>query len=548
MQKYLLLVLVSIIVLASCQKADEKQDPVNLINSEGILEHVTILASDDFLGRMPFTEGETKTLDYLETQFRNMGLKPGNGDSYFQEVPMVELNATLNGEMIIKGENGEIALSPGSEYVALSRQVKEQIELNEADLIFAGYGIDAPEYDWNDYEGLDVEGKIVIVRVNDPGFGTEDSLFFKGNTMTYYGRWTYKYEEAARKGAAGVIVIHQTIPAGYPWGVVEGGWSGPQLNLENEEGNMDRCPVEGWISFDSFKKIVELSGNELSMLDEAKKSGFKAIPLGVNASLGFENSIKRSSSKNVIATYPGTEKADEHIILTAHWDHLGVGKVVDGDSIYNGAVDNASGTACLLEIAKAFSVGKIETKRSVTFLAVTAEEQGLLGSAWYSANPVIEPNKTIANINMDALNPNGPMSDLTVVGSGQSELEDLALPFVEAQGRYMAPDHEPGKGYFFRSDHFNFAKIGVPAFYAKGGYDHMEKGAEYAEEARMDYLTNQYHKPQDEVDTSSIDLRGMVQDAQLFFMMTKKLAQEDIYPEWKEGSEFKAIREESLNN
>ena len=288
MQKYLLLVLVSITVLASCQKAEEKQDPVNLINSEGIFEHITILASDDFLGRMPFTEGETKTLNYLETQFRNIGLKPGNGDSYFQEVPMVELNASLNGEMIIKSENGKIALSPGSDYVALSRQVKEKIELNEAELIFAGYGIDAPEYNWNDYEGLDVEGKIVIVRVNDPGFGTDDSLFFKGNTMTYYGRWTYKYEEAARKGAAGVIVIHQTIPAGYPWGVVEGGWSGPQLNLENEEGNMDRCPVEGWITFDSFKKIVELSGQELSMLDEAKKPGFKAIPLGINASLGFE--------------------------------------------------------------------------------------------------------------------------------------------------------------------------------------------------------------------------------------------------------------------
>jgi Zn-dependent M28 family amino/carboxypeptidase len=364
--------------------------------------------------------------------------------------------------------------------------------------------------------------------------------------MTYYGRWTYKYEEAARKGAAGVIVIHSTIPAGYPWGVVEGGWSGPQLNLENENGNMDRCAVEGWVSFESTQKIFELAGVEMSVMDDAKRPGFKAVPLNVNASVAFSNSIKRSTSQNVIATYPGTEKSDEHIILTAHWDHLGVGKVVDGDSIYNGAVDNASGTACLMEITKAFAVGKVETKRSVTFLAVTAEEQGLLGSAWYSDNPIIEPAKTIANINMDALNPNGPMKDLTVIGYGQSELEDIALPFVKAQGRYILPDQEPGKGFFFRSDHFSFAKIGIPAFYAKGGYDHAEKGKEYAEESRMDYLTNKYHKPQDEVDTASIDLRGMVQDAQLYFEISRKLATEDIYPEWKEGSEFKDIREKSL--
>jgi Zn-dependent M28 family amino/carboxypeptidase len=264
--------------------------------------------------------------------------------------------------------------------------------------------------------------------------------------------------------------------------------------------------------------------------------------------VGFNNAIKRSSSKNVIATYPGTDLAEEHIILTAHWDHLGVGKVIDGDSIYNGAVDNASGTACLLEIAEAFALGKVETRRSVTFLAVTAEEQGLLGSAWYSANPIISPAKTIANINMDALNPNGAMNDLMVIGYGQSDLEDIVLPFVEAQGRYILPDQDPGKGIFFRSDHFSFAKIGIPAFYAKGGYDHAEKGKEFAEEMRMDYLTNKYHKPQDEVDTASIDLSGMVQDGQLFFALSKKLAQEDIYPNWKEGSEFKEIREKSLNN
>ncbi len=541
-----ILIVLSSSFFYSCENQKTEEDASELISSEGILSHLKILASDEFEGRMPFTNGEIKTLEYLETQFRNMGLQPGNGDSYFQNVPMVELTPTLDGDMKILGENGEISLQAGTDYVALSRQVKDRIELRAAPLVFAGYGIDAPEYSWNDYEGLDVKGKIVLVRVNDPGFGSDDSTFFKGNTMTYYGRWSYKYEEAARKGAAGVLVIHQNIPAGYPWGVVEGGWTGAQLNLENESGNMDRCPVEGWISFESLQKIFALSGVEMSLLDSAKKQGFRAVPLNLNASLGFNNKIKRSESKNVIATYPGADLADEHIILTAHWDHLGIGKVVDGDSIYNGAVDNASGTACLLEIAKAFSIGKVETRRSVTFLAVTAEEQGLLGSAWYSQYPIIAPEKTIANINMDALNPNGPMLDLTVIGSGQSELEDIAKPFVELQGRYMAPDQEPEKGFFFRSDHFNFAKIGIPAFYAKGGYDHAEKGKEYAEEARLDYLSNKYHKPQDEVDSTEIDLRGMVQDAQLFFMMTRKLAQEDIYPKWKEGSEFKAKRRGKL--
>lgn len=535
------------IALYSCSSQEvEDQSPSELISEEGILAHLNQLASDEFMGRMPFTEGEIKTLDYLKNEFANLGLKPGNGDSYFQNVPMVELTSELEGPMIIEGENGTLDLEPLSQYVALSRRVKESTKIINAPLVFAGYGIDAPEYNWNDYEGLDVEGKIVIVRVNDPGFGSDDETFFKGNTMTYYGRWTYKYEEAARKGALGVIVIHNTIPAGYPWGVVENGWSGPQLHLENEQKNMDRCAMEGWINFESTIKLFELAGIEMSVMDDAKKPGFKAVPLNLTASLAFSTEIDRSESQNVIATYPGSDLSDEHLILTAHWDHLGVGKAIDGDSIYNGAVDNGSGTACLLEIAKAFAMGKVETRRSVTFLAVTAEEQGLLGSAWYSANPIIAPQKTIANINMDALNPNGKMNDLTVIGYGQSELEDIADKYVKEQGRYILPDQEPEKGIFFRSDHFSFAKIGIPAFYAKGGYDHAEKGKEYAEEARMNYLTNQYHKPQDEVDTANIDLGGMVQDAQLFFKMTKEIAESDIYPQWKEGSEFKEIREASL--
>ena len=434
-----------------------------------------------------------------------------------------------------------------AEFVALTRRVSEEINIENSPMVFAGYGVVAPEYGWNDYEGLDVKGKTVVVLVNDPGFGMGDTTFFKGNTMTYYGRWTYKYEEAARQGAEAILIVHKTVPAGYPWGVVENGWSGAQLYLESPDGNAGRCAAEGWISWETFQALLEAGGIDKSILNTTKTNEFRAVEMGLSCSLNMTNTIRHSVSQNVIAMVPGSEKPDEAILFSAHWDHLGIGKAIDGDSIYNGFLDNASGTACILEMARMFSQSSgNQPKRSVVFLAVTAEEQGLLGSAYYSRNPIFDPKKSIANINMDGLTMNGPMKDLTVVGHGQSELDEYAERAAKKQDRYIIPDPDPGKGYFFRSDHFNFAKIGIPALYCEGGADHAEKGKEYAEEMKMDYLTNRYHKPQDNYDPDA-DLRGLTNDIMIFYEVGYELANSEEWPQWKEGSEFKSIRDAYMN-
>ncbi len=542
MQKQFTLTLILVgIILSSCTKTTEESFKTS-VDEENIRRHLKTLASDEFEGRMPFTPGEEKTLDYLVSEFEKAGAVPGNNGSWFQEVPMVEINSSLGGNLSINGGESSFEFEKAKEFVALTRRVSEEVVVESSPLVFAGYGIVAPEYNWNDYEGLDMEGKTAVVMVNDPGFGMGDTSFFKGNTMTYYGRWTYKYEEAARQGATGILVVHKTIPAGYPWGVVENGWAGPQLYLESEDGNQGRCAFEGWISWDSFQKLLETSGIEGSIIQSAKSNDFTPVEMGLECSLSMSNTIKHSKSKNVVAMIEGSERPDEVIIYSAHWDHLGVGNPIDGDSIYNGALDNASGTTCILELARVFGSNPTPPKRSIIMLAVTAEEQGLLGSAYYSKNPIYDPKNSIANINMDGLTMNGPMNDLTVVGYGQSEMDELAEKAAKGQNRYIIPDPDPGKGYFFRSDHFNFAKIGIPALYCEGGADHTEKGKEYAEERKMDYLTNRYHKPQDEYDPNS-DLRGMINDIMIFYEVGNELANSDQWPQWKEGSEFKAIRD-----
>jgi Zn-dependent M28 family amino/carboxypeptidase len=537
----LILLILSLGGLLSCSEDSNRE--YHPMADEGIIKsHLKTLSSDEFLGRMPFTAGEEKTLDYLVSEFEKAGAKPGNNGSWFQEVPMVEINSTLAGNMGIEGGSEDFELQLASEYVALTRRVSDSISIENSPLVFAGYGIVAPEYEWNDYEGLDMEGKTVIVLVNDPGFGMGDTSFFKGNTMTYYGRWTYKYEEAARQGALGIFVVHKTIPAGYPWGVVENGWAGPQLYLESEDGNQGRAAAEGWISWDSFQKILKTSGTSPSIINEAKTNAFVAKELGMTCSFGMSNKMRHSKSQNVIAIVPGSESPEEVIIYSAHWDHLGVGKAIDGDSIYNGALDNASGTTCILELARMFANSPTPPKRSLVLLSVTAEEQGLLGSSYYSKNPIFSPENSVANINMDGLTMNGPMRDLTVIGFGQSDLDEYAERAAKKQDRYIIPDPDPGKGYFFRSDHFNFAKIGIPALYCEGGADHFEKGKEYAEEQKMDYLINRYHKPQDNYDPNA-DLRGLINDIMIFYMVGDELANSDAWPHWKEGSEFKAIRD-----
>ena len=517
-------------------------EPVE-VDISTIGKHIEQLASDDFMGRMPFTEGEVKTVNYLKNQFSELGLLPGNGTSYFQEVPLVEITGVPSEIMKISGSEKSFDLDYFEDFVALTSKTDSEVSLENSELVYAGYGIVAPEYGWNDYEGIDWKGKTAVVLVNDPGFQSGDSTLFKGNEMTYYGRWTYKYEEAARQGAAGVLIIHETEPASYGWNVVQSSWSGAQLSLESSKPVAD---VQGWISNESAKKLFQASSVKNKNFKElAKTKDFRPISLGLTASVKITNTIKRDVSKNVVALLPGTERKDEYIIYSAHWDHLGIGRPVDNDSIYNGAVDNASGTACLLAIAEAFKkLG--ETKRSIVFLAVTAEEQGLLGSAYYAEHPIYDPQKTVADINMDALSSPGPMKDLTITGYGQSEMDEYAKDAAEKQGRYIIPDPEAEKGYFFRSDHFNFAKIGIPALYASGTFEDFEHGKAFVKKMNDDYHSNKYHQPSDEYDPLTTELSGIQFDAQLLFQVGLKLANEDYFPKWYDRSEFKAVRNEKL--
>ena len=532
------------LLIISCTPGNNFEEVYQGISQERMAAHIATLASDDFLGRKPFTEGETRTINYLKDEFEKMGLAPGNGDSYFQKVPMVELTATVKDSALMVSGGTELQqFRYWDDFLALTRRVTDSITVESSELVFAGYGIVAPEYDWNDYEGLDVKGKTVVVLVNDPGFGTEDKAFFKGNEMTYYGRWTYKYAEAAKQGAEAILIIHNEAPASYPWAVVQGGWSGANMYLQSKDNNMSRCALEGWISRKAANSLFTNMGREgYDYYQEARSRDFKAFAMSQSISLSLKNTIQQSTSNNVVARYEGTEQADEAIIYSAHWDHFGVGQPVYGDSIYNGAVDNGTGVAAILEVAKSFTQLTQKTKRSIVFMAVTAEEQGLLGSQHYSENPIYAPEKTVANINVDAIRPIGKVLDFSVVGYGQSELEDYAKIAVEKQGRYITPDSHPEAGLFFRSDHFNFAKIGIPALYGKGGIDSEANGKEWGEEKYDEYTSIHYHKPSDEY-SKGMDLAGAVADAQIYFEIGYTLANENTFPKWKEGSEFKAIRE-----
>jgi Zn-dependent M28 family amino/carboxypeptidase len=542
----LLALIVGALFLSSCQTggADGTTTAEVAIDSTDLEYFTSTLASDDFMGRMPFTEGETKTVNFLKEELEKMGIEPGNGDSYFQEVPLVEITGTPGPTLTAKGPAGGVTLNIGDDYVIHTQREQTDINIQDSELVFCGYGIVAPEYGWNDYEGIDMKGKTAVVLVNDPGFESEDSTFFKGNTMTYYGRWTYKYEEAARQGAEGILIVHQTAPAGYPWFVVENGFMGAALNLQTPDGNMDLPAIQGWLTLNAAVELFKASGiTDKKFFEIAGQPGFQPIPLGVSISTSLTNSLKKDVSQNVVGMITGSEAPEEYIIYSAHWDHFGVGAVVEGDSIYNGAVDNASGTAAVMSIAKAMSQMEEKPKRSVVFLFVTAEEQGLLGSAHYAANPIFPPSQTVANLNMDALNPNGRMKDLTITGFGQSEMDELAEAEAKKQGRYILPNQEPEKGFFFRSDHFNFAKIGIPALYASGGYDHWEKGREYAMELQNDYTANHYHRPSDEYVPGEFEISGMLQDANLYLNVGLRLAKDtDLNPQWKEGSEFKDKR------
>ena len=522
------------------------EEDLAVFNADTLKKHIAVLASDDFMGRMPFTEGETKTVAYLQEQFKQMGLEPGNGDSYTQEVPMANILATAAPSMQVKSAKGTFNLKAFDDYIIWTDKTDSSISLNDAELIFAGYGVVAPEYNWNDYAGLNVKGKVVLVMVNDPGFWVGDTTLFKGKAMTYYGRWTYKFEEATRQGAKACLIIHNTAAASYPFSVQQNSFNTTRLKLDNRGKNIPNCDMIGWMPEKISHQLFAAAGYDSSLLVKANQPGFKAMSLGLQLSTTMKVKASFNKSSNVVAKITGTKRPDEVIIYTAHWDHLGVGRPdQSGDSIYNGALDNASGTAGLLEMARAFKNMKAKPERTIVFLAVTAEEQGLLGSAFYSENPIYPVNKTVANINMDGLNRFGKTNDMVVVGQGQSELEDYLKEAIEKTGGYLSFDTHTEAGYYYRSDHFNFAKVGIPALFANNGVDVVGKGKEYGETLENEYTSKNYHQPSDNYDAKTWTGDGAINDLKLLFTIGRRMGFENSFPKWKEGSEFKLIREKS---
>lgn len=538
MKRYFSLTLITTAILAGCATTSITSDDVakgyNSIQADEIAKHVKVLASDEFGGRAPSSEGEKLTLDYLTKEFTALGFEPGNGDSFFQEVPLVSLEADSDMVLNIGGKDYQYK----KDMVMGSSRISAEEGIENSELVFVGYGVNAPEYNWNDYEGLDVKGKTVVMLVNDPGFATKDPDLFTGDAMTYYGRWTYKYEEASRQGAAGAIIIHETAPASYPWSVVENSWSGEQFGFVKDNNNMDRVAVEGWVTVDVAKELFTKAGLDFDTAKAEAAKGAYHVDMGdLAATVNVKNTIKKSVSYNFIATLPGSKTPDEHIIYSAHWDHLGTDKNRKGDQIYNGAHDNATGTAGMIEVAEAFTKLGKRPDRSMTFLAVTAEEQGLLGSKYYAANPVIPANKTVANINMDSLNLLGKVKDISVVGIGKSQMDEILATAAKEQGRTVSGDPKPSSGGYYRSDHFAFANMGVPAMYAGGGSEAFdEETANYRKRMSL-VLRGCYHQPCDRY-RDEWDLSGAVQDLQLFYKVGFDISQQTQWPTWNENSEF----------
>ncbi|MFC2151858.1 M28 family metallopeptidase [Bacteroidota bacterium] len=536
--------LFSVMLFSSCSDFKKAE---STINEEDLARIVKEFSSDDYQGRKPFTIGEEKAVAFLEHEYKRIGLEPANNGSYIQEVPLVEVTSVPDKRMKVTMWNASIELSYKDDFVAFSKHLVDDVSVRYSDMVFAGYGIVAPEYNWNDYEGINVKGKTVVVLVNDPGFKTNNKVFFKGNEMTYYGRWTYKFEEAARQGAKAIIIIHETEPAGYPWNVVLNGALIPKLYLQPEDKNLSMCAIEGWLTYNAANELFSLAGFDLNELKEkAKTPGFKAFRMRSRFSLNIKSKQKTAISKNVIGILPGNERKDEVIIYSAHWDHLGISTPLNGDSIYNGAVDNGTSIAWMLEIAEAFANLRKPLARTIMFFAPTAEEQGLRGSQYYVSNPLYPLNKTVANINNDLMLPFGPYKDIMITGYGQSELEDYVQKFSEKYDRYVLPDPNPHTGMFYRADNFSFAKTGVPVLFARGNCDHIEFGKEWASKKEKDWIRNNYHKPTDQYNSETWNFEGIADDARILFRVGYELSKESTFPKWKEGSEFKEIRNKQL--
>jgi Zn-dependent M28 family amino/carboxypeptidase len=533
----------------------ELKPALDSINANDILQHIKVLSADEFEGRGPGTKGEELTVKYLTEQFQKLGLKPGNPDgTYVQKVPLAGFTAQPTVSFTAGGKT--IDLNFSKDYVAVSRRIVPESKVENSDIVFVGYGVVAPEYGWDDYKGVDVRGKTIVMLINDPAVPDPsdpsklDEKMFKGKAMTYYGRWTYKYEIAAEKGAAAAIIIHETGPAGYPYEVVQGSWSRENFDIQTPDKNMKRPAVEAWITTDKAKELIAAGGQDFDALKKAAISkDFKPVVLNAKANLDIKNALREINSNNVLAKIEGSDPAlkNEYVIYTAHWDHLGRDPKLQGDQIYNGAIDNASGVATLLEIAEAFTKLPTPPKRSILFIAVTGEEKNLLGSKYYATNPLYPLNKTLANINMDGVNQWGRTKDITMVGDDNSTLIDLLRETAKEQGRAVNPDPEPEKGFYYRSDHFEFAKQGVPALYPDSGIDYVGKDASYSQQKRDEYTSKDYHKVSDEI-KPDWDLVGAVDDGQLLTTIGYRIAQAEKFPEWKSGSEFKAKRDQMMKS
>nr|WP_232343593.1 M28 family metallopeptidase [Novosphingopyxis sp. YJ-S2-01] len=517
--------------------------------SEQTMKDVTReLSSDEYQGRAPGTIGEEKTKALLVKRFRQAGLQPGNDGSWFQEVPLVEIAAKQFSPLTVTGGKQPLSFQQGSDFVAVTYREKPQIDLNDSELVFVGYGINAPERGWNDYAGIDMTGKTAVILINDADFGTE-SLDgpFGGRAMTYYGRWTYKFEEAAHQGAAAALIIHDTAPAAYGWNVVESSWTGPQYLAQSDDGGADQTKVNGWIQKAAAEKIFANAGKDLGqMMQAARQKGFQAVPLGERASLSFENDIERTLSNNIVGILPGATRPDEYVLYTAHWDHLGICKPApDGDDICNGAVDNATGTAALVALAEAQAKAG-HPDRSIVFLAVTAEESGLLGSQYYADHPIYPLAKTVGGVNMDAFSMAGPAKNLTVIGMGKSDLDRYLNAAAQAEGRTPEAEPTPEKGYYYRSDHFSLAKKGVPMVYFEGGEDLVNGGRAAGAAAATDYVENRYHGPKDEYNPNW-NWAGVMADLRLYYRIGRELAMTSDWPNWVPGDEFRATRDETAD-
>jgi len=516
------------------------------LSPDSIRDVTKELSSDRYEGRGPGTPAEDLTISYIIQRFKAAGLRPGNKGSWVQEVPIVEITAKNASGLAVKAGGQALNFEFGKDVVLGSYRATPRTAIADAPLVFVGYGINAPELGWNDYAGIDMKGKIAVILVNDPDYDAKDEVgLFKGKRMTYYGRWTYKFEEAARQGAAGALIVHDTFPAAYGWQVVNSSWTGSQLYIQSANDGMDQTQANGWIQKPVAEAILKASGQDLAALSaKAKVKGFQAVPLGSTASLSFDNEIRRAKSHNVIGIQPGSKRPNEYVLYTGHWDHLGrCTPDKTGDDICNGAIDNATGIGSLVTLAEA-NVKAGAPDRSQVFLAVTLEESGLLGSKYYAEHPVYPLSRTVGGVNMDGVAPGSPSRDVQVTGGDKNELTRYLAVAMKTMGFYQTPEDHSERGHYYRSDHFSMAKLGVPMFAVGRGSDWVNGGKAAGEAAAEDYVQHRYHQPSDQYDPTW-DWSGAVQEMQLYYILGRSLAMTTDWPNWHKGDEFRLIRDKS---